>query len=211
MAAPRTRLALGVALVVVLATAWFVVGRGGPNAPGGPPRALSSVTTPTVTTSSVTRPSVDRRAPATAPPVDVVVAVPRWVPADVAATCRARGRSLSGAVVDCTPGRGIDGLLYRAFASVAALRAAYASEGTRAGGGGPSACAQGTPEERSWSAAGAPARPAGRYRCSRVVGRARLVWTDEAVRVLGVATRADGDLRSLYQWWTTVPGPTAPR
>ena len=39
---------------------------------------------------------------------------------------------------------------------------------------------------------------------------ARLVWTNEAVRVLGVATRADGDLRSLYQWWTTVPGPTVP-
>jgi hypothetical protein len=38
-------------------------------------------------------------------------------------------------------------------------------------------------------------------------GRARLVWSNERARVLAVASRGDGDLRSLFEWWTTVPGP----
>jgi hypothetical protein len=196
---PRARLALGVALLVVLAAAWALVGRGAPHAPGPTRAAPPRLTRPSVTGSPVTGSSVSAE-----------IAVPRWVPAVVAATCWAHRTSPAVSVVDCTPGRGVVSLRYRAFASVPALRAAYAAEGERAGGAGPSACAQGAPEERSWSVATAPARPAGRYRCSRVVGEARLVWTSEATRVLGVATRADGDLRSLYQWWTTVPGPTTP-
>jgi hypothetical protein len=194
-------LALGVALIVALATAWGVVGRGASNPPGRERVAPSA----TATGSSITP-----REPATAPTTDAVVATPPWVPAVVAATCRAHGTTRTSAVVECTPGRGVVSLMYRAFASVAALRAAYAAEGTRAGGVGPSACAAGAPEERSWSAAASPAAPAGRYRCSVVAGKARLVWTSEAAGVLGVATRADGDLRSLFQWWTTVPGPTTP-
>ncbi|HEY5013523.1 MAG TPA: hypothetical protein VIK61_12560, partial [Acidimicrobiia bacterium] len=47
-------------------------------------------------------------------------------------------------------------------------------------------------------------------------GHARIAWTSEHagaddVAVLAVATRSDADLRALYQWWTTVPGPTASR
>jgi hypothetical protein len=203
IAEPRVRLALGVVLVVGLAAAWFVVGHGAAGAPGRA-STLPSVTHP-ATTSSLS----ERRSPATPAAVDSVVAVPRWVPAGVAATCRTHGTSKSNTVVDCTPGRGVESLLYRAFASVAALRAAYASEGMRGGGAGPSACAQGAPEERSWSTAPEPTRAAGRYRCSLVERNARLVWTNEAAKILGVASRADSDLRSLYQWWTTVPGPTA--
>jgi hypothetical protein len=192
-ASPRARLTLGLALLMVLAAAWIVVGRGAVDDPGAPAPAA----TPTVTNRATPR-------------VDLVVAVPRCVPADVAATCRAYGASPSRVVVDCTPGRGVVRLRYRAFASVADLRAAYAVESTRRGGGGPSACAAGTPEERSWSSAASPARPVGRYRCSLVAGTARLMWTSEEALVLGLATRSDSDLRALYQWWTTVPGPDAP-
>jgi hypothetical protein len=52
--------------------------------------------------------------------------------------------------------------------------------------------------------------PVGRYHCSLAEDRAEIVWFSEPAAVLGVATRADADLRSLYQWWTTVPGPSAP-
>src|SRR6185503_7462588 len=100
-------------------------------------------------------------------------------------------------------GRGVETLRYRGFASLAALRAAYDDASPRAGGDGPSECARGGEEERSWSAAETPTHPEGRYRCSLVAGRARLVWSNERSRVLAIASRADGDLRSLYQWWTT--------
>ncbi len=202
-ASPRGRLTFGVALVVVLATAWVFVGRGAAD-----PVALGSSPTTRSTTRSTTTPS--RARAATAPDIDAVVAVPRWVPAGVAATCRAHGASPSRVVVDCTPGRGVARLRYRAFASVADLRHAYAVESARSGGAGPSACAAGLPEERSWSSAASPARPAGRYRCAVAAGNARLVWTSEATKVLGLATRTDRDLRTLYQWWTTVPGPNVP-
>jgi hypothetical protein len=137
----------------------------------------------------------------------VAVAVPRWVPTQIAATCRARAREGSEVVVDCTPGRGVDHLRYRAFASPADLRAAYDRDGGHRGGTGSPVCAAGGPEERTWSGSAAPSRPLGRYRCSLDRGRARLVWTDARARVIADATRTDADLRSLYEWWTTVPGP----
>jgi hypothetical protein len=178
--ARRVRLTLGIALVAVLGAAWALVGR---TAPGARPRA--------------SQPPL-AAAPSTVPP---------WVPAALASTCRATESRALGVVVECTPGRGVIALQYRGFVSVGALRAAYAAAAPRGGGVGPAACAQGSPEERSWSTAVAPAVARGRYRCSRVDGRARVVWTNERAGVLGSATRADGDLRSLYQWWTTVPGP----
>ena len=199
-ASPRTRLTLGVALVTLLAAAWVVVGL-----------AAVDNSRATVTNRAAPRVPASGARTTSVPRVEMVVAVPRWVPADVAATCRAHGPSPSRVVVDCTPGRGVDRLRYRAFASVADLRAAYAVESTRSGGGGPPACAAGMPEERSWSSATLPARPVGRYRCSLVAGTARLVWTSEQALVLGLASRSDGDLRTLYQWWTTVPGPNARR
>ena len=189
---PRARLALGLALVVGLAAAWTMVSR---RAPASGPVSIATSTT-------VAR---------TQPRAENVVTVPRWVPAAIAATCEARSvdepRSI---VVDCTPGRGVARLRYRGFSSVAALRAAYAAASPRGGGDGPSACAQGGTEERSWSVAETPSVADGRYRCSLVAGRARLVWSSERSRVLAIASRADGDLRSLYQWWTTVPGPNDP-
>jgi len=197
-ASPRLRLTLGFALVALLAAAWVVVGRGAVDTSRA---TITNRATPSVPASGARTTS--------APRVEMVVAVPRWVPAGVAATCRTHGPSPSRVVVDCTPGRGVDQLRYRAVASIADLRAAYAVESTRRGGRGSPACAAGMPEERSWSLAASPARPAGRYRCSLVAGTARLVWTSEEALVLGLASRSDGDLRTLYQWWTTVPGPNA--
>jgi hypothetical protein len=199
--APSLRLALGLAVVAVLAAAWIAVGPAASRArPSGP--------VPASRRSPHTAPAL---APQTDRPVEPVVAIPRWVPTALAATCRAHGSGASSIVVDCTPGRGVAGLRYRTFASVAALRAAYAVQGPRHGGVGPSACAEGRPEERAWSEAAAPARTVGRYRCSLVDGEARLEWTSERAGVLGIATRADADLRSLYQWWTSAPGPTTSR
>lgn len=189
---PRARLALGLVLVVGLAAAWMMVSR---PAPASAPVSIATSTT-------VAR---------TQPQAENVVTVPRWVPAAIAATCEARGVDESQSiVVDCTPGRGVARLRYRGFSSVASMRAAYDAASPRGGGDGPSECARGGKEERSWSVAEAPSEPNGRYRCSLVAGRARLVWSSERSRVLAIASRADGDLRSLYEWWTTVPGPNDP-
>lgn len=206
---PSARFALGVALVVGLGVAWVAVGSVGSG--GAAPVIEPSTSLPLHPATTAVRP-----APA---PVERAVAVPRWVPASIAATCDARASAPSSIVVSCTPGRGVVRLQYRAFVSVGALRAAYVSESSQKGGVGPPACAHGAAEERAWSTAGAPTVPVGRYRCSITGGRARIVWTSErvdvggvaglGVAVLGIATRADTDLRSLYRWWATVPGPTA--
>jgi hypothetical protein len=178
-------------LVVGLAVAWMWVGRR--------PAARGPVATGT--TAAVAQP---------VPRADRVVALPRWVPVAIGATCVAREHAdPQSVVVDCTPGRGVVRLRYRGFASVAALRGAYAAASPRRGGDGPSGCARGAVEERAWSSEETPTQPRGRYRCSLAAGRANLVWSTEQSRVLAIASRSDGDLRSLYQWWTTVPGPTA--
>jgi hypothetical protein len=141
------------------------------------------------------------------------VRVPAWVPRAIASTCRAHTGTAPGerVVVDCTPARGVAALRYRELTTSSALAAAY--DGRRPakprGGTGPSRCASGKNDERAWSDAATPTTVAGRYRCTLPHGAARIEWTDDARRVLAVATRADGDLRSLYTWWTTVPGPVA--
>ena len=189
----NTRLALGILLVVALAVAWVTVGRASSSEGVPPPASTARVSTASTASSRV-----------------IVTATPRWVPRSIAATCRAVGAAASNVVVDCAPGRGVAVLRYRAFPSKAALDAVYSATGTRVGGVGPSSCARGTPDERAWAPVGAPESPFGRYRCVLVAGRARLEWTTDALRVLAVATRADSDLRSLYEWWTSVPGPTVP-
>jgi len=176
-------------VVAVLAIAWVWVGRGATTEP-----ALNPATT------------VAKRP---APPVEpVVVTVPGWVPDAIAATCGAhRSETTRVVTVDCVPGRGVVSLQYRGFSSVTALRAAYAAAASLVGGAGPPGCKRGTHEERSWSAPASPSVPSGRYRCVVVGGRAHLVWSSERARVLAVASRGDGDLRSLFEWWSTVPGP----
>jgi hypothetical protein len=186
---PKARLGLGCAVVAVLAIAWVWVGRGATTEPAIDPG-----------TTAVTRP-----APTVEP---VVVTVPRWVPDAIAATCGARRSESTGVVtVDCVPGRGVVSLQYRAFSSLTALRAAYAAAAPLVGGAGPPGCTRGAHEERSWSAPASPSVPSGRYRCLVAGGHARLVWSNERARVLAFASRGDGDLRSLFEWWTTVPGP----
>lgn len=195
----RTRLALGVALVVVLAAGWIAVGGRGARPSAGPPA-------PRLTTTSRPRPPTTFRVS----PIAHAVSVPTWVPRAIAATCRARATTTASLVVDCTPGRGVISLRYRHFASLAALHAAYATAPSDRGGTGPPKCASGATDERSWSLATAPNIAVGRYRCALVDGHARIVWTSERECVLASADRADAELRSLYEWWTTVPGPTTP-
>jgi hypothetical protein len=176
-------------VIVVLAIAWAWVGRD----TTADPRSVAATT----------------GAPPTEPRVATVAAsVPRWVPRAIAATCGARRSATTGVVtVDCTPGRGVVTLQYRGFSSVTALRAAYASTSSVVGGAGSPGCKRGTHEERSWSTPGSPTVPSGRYECSVVGGHARVVWSSEHHRVLAIASRGDGDLQSLFAWWTTVPGP----
>jgi hypothetical protein len=201
---PNARFALGVALIVALGGAWIALGQPSSRA-SAPPRAGSP--RDTRATRDIDPTTTTERRPTGA--VARVVAVPGWVPRAIAATCHAHASAPVNVVVDCTPGRGVTRLQYRRFASVAALRIAYAAGSPPRGGTGPSACATGVTDERSWSVAASPRVPVGRYRCELVVGRARIVWSNERVTVMGIASRADADLRSLYQWWTTVPGPSA--
>ena len=185
---PGVRRALGVALIAVLATAWVLVGR---SEPDGLPTAVPTSQSP------------PRARAGPAARVEAVTTVPHWVPDAIASTCRARRKHPSNVVVvvDCTPGRGVIALQYRSFHTVAAVRAAYGALAPRRGGDGPSRCSRGAAEERSWSVSDAPTLATGRYRCSVVAGRARLVWSSEhaGAPVVAFASRADA------QYWTEAP------
>jgi hypothetical protein len=179
--------------------AWFALSSPAtPTAVPGPPHTAVPSSRAAATTAATTpKPARD-------------VPVPSWVPRAIASTCRARaGRPPSErVVVDCAPARGIATLRYRELTGPKALTIAFLGRRpTERGGTGPSRCANGLNDERAWSDADARATTAGRYRCTRPHGRAHIEWTDEALHVIAVATRSDGDLRSLYAWWTTVPGP----
>ena len=210
---PAARLALGGGLVVVLFFAWVAVGRQGAGSaapPAVPPATPSNALSATPSTTSASNPVPTAR-PRTVP-IGNAVAVPAWVPAAIAATCRARATAPPNVTVECTPGRGVVQLEYRGFESISALRAAYTTAPPRPRGAhsavGPAACAGGATDERSWSVVQEPTVAVGRFACALVGRRARITWTTEAAAVLASATRSDGDLRSWYQWWTTVPGPS---
>lgn len=64
---------------------------------------------------------------------------------------------------------------------------------------GPSACAHGVPDERSWSRPGAPHRVVGRFTCRISNGRAEMWWTDGDTLAHAVAPHAD--LATLFAWW----------
>ena len=186
---PRARLGFGCAVAAILAITWVWVGRGATSDP---------VPVAPTTVATQPRPRVE----------PVVVSVPRWVPRAIASTCTARRSATTGVVtVDCVPGRGVITLQYRGFSAIAELRTAYAATASVVGGAGSPGCKRGTREERSWSVQASPTVPSGRYECSLVGGRARLVWTSEHDRVLAIASRDDRDLRSLFEWWSAVPGP----
>ena len=86
------------------------------------------------------------------------------------------------------------------------LGAAYAREVRVAGEAhaGPARCAQGQPEERTWSRPDAPARIVGRYACVRAGERAAMWWTDDQ-GLLWHAIAHDGDLAALFSWWRGHP------
>lgn len=196
----RLRLGFGIALVAVLAIAWIGF------EPRGTPRQRRAVADLPVPTHATTRAT-------TATPRSHAVAVPPWVPPAIAATCRARSAVAPvRVVVDCDPGRGVVRLRYTQYASQAVMRRDYAAapRAQRAGNGAP-ACAGGETDERAWSTAARPETTVGRYRCTNAGARATIVWTDDRMHTLATAGRADADLRSLYLWWTTVPGPVASR
>lgn len=74
-------------------------------------------------------------------------------------------------------------------------------------GTGPSRCARGKAEVRTWSRVGAPGDVVGSYGCLRRDSRAEIVWTDDTISLLGRAVALDDDLGGLYRWWTTdAPG-----
>lgn len=197
----RGRLGLGIALVAGLAVAWFAL------APRPTPVAV-----PASTPDTAAEPTTVSRPPPTQPPT-TSKPVPPWVPRAIASTCHARTTAADAArlVVDCAPGRGVATLRYRELPNATALQTAYEGQRrARHNGTGPSRCASGRNDERAWSSSSTPATAAGRYRCSRPHAAARIEWTDDALDVVATATRTDGDLRSLYVWWTTVPGPVEP-
>jgi hypothetical protein len=90
----------------------------------------------------------------------------------------------------------------RLLGTADAKRTYVASSGARlAPRHGPPACAQGRPEERSWSRPETPEVVAGRYHCRREDGAAAMWWTDEH-GVIAHAVAADDDLARLFAWWT---------
>ena len=66
---------------------------------------------------------------------------------------------------------------------------------------GASRCADGDPDERSWSRPDAPTRVVGRFSCELVDGRAEMWWTEGGT--LSHAIAPDADIAALYAWWLT--------
>jgi hypothetical protein len=70
------------------------------------------------------------------------------------------------------------------------------------GARGAPTCERGQPDERAWSAPGAPGVVVGRYACRHTAtGAAEMWWTDGDAGLLAHATREDGDLAALFAWW----------
>ncbi len=199
----RLRLGLGVSLVLVLAIG-LTVTRGGPASPEPVPTPPRNAAGSSITSRSGADPASSTTT--SAAPARAVVAVPSWIPSAFAATCGA-WRADRVVHVECTPGRGIVTLHYRALPNVTAMRAAYGALAPRGGADGAPACAQGRAEERSWSWPARPATVEGRYRCTIGAGHARLVWSSDRLAVVAEAERGDTDLRSLYAWWAAEAGP----
>jgi len=75
---------------------------------------------------------------------------------------------------------------------------------------GAPACAAGHAEERAWSRPSSPTAVAGRYSCRVAAGRADLWWSVDDAGLVAHATRADGDLASLFTWWRVHSEPPSP-
>lgn len=191
----RRRLVAAGVLVAALAVACVLVTRGrgadppaGPAAPGGgravpapPSQAAAPAGAAGAPAGAAAREAEALRALTGAPE-----------------TCRARVEE-DGVRLTCRIEHGTVELARPADPAREYRRALGPADGTRATG--PPACAAGRPEERAWSRPDAPAVTAGRYACRVVAGRAEIWWTEDATALLAHATRADGDLAALYEWW----------
>jgi hypothetical protein len=168
-------------------------------------------TVPTSPTSSIDpTPSTDPAGPGAALTPDELVAL---LPTASAARCRpalALDARASAAVV-CDLDAPTLRLELRVFAAASARNGRFAElAGAAPNGTGSPRCARGRAEVRTWSHRSVPAAVAGVYTCRLRGGVAEIVWTDDALGILGVA-RADGiDLAQLFEWWRTdAPGAMA--
>jgi hypothetical protein len=166
------------ALIAGLAAAWLIAGRHSP-------------------------PAVDAVAQAPMTAASTTVTAPRTTTSTTVPVSRDCG-ALSGAqpVVRCVIGAvDVDvRLLSSARVGAAYRRASGADVAARTGS---PACAHGAPDERAGSAATAPIRAIGRYRCRFEHGLAAMWWTNGDRLVHAVAR--DADLAGLFSWWRSHP------
>jgi hypothetical protein len=168
-------------VVVALAVGWFVTARIGNG------DALAQGSAPATAVTTTAGPSPDR-------------AVLELLPGD--AQCRDQDRST--ATVHCVlAGIDVDYRRVTTRAVAATYRATIGMHRTPAGSIGAPACARGGQEERAWSRPDTPRRVAGRYACRVEQGRAAMWWTVDDRGLLAHAIASNGDLASLFAWWSS--------
>ncbi len=76
---------------------------------------------------------------------------------------------------------------------------------------GESMCAHGRPESRTWARQETPDEVSGVFGCQVIDGRAEIVWTDDAMGLVGRAVAQNSDLSKLFVWWAeAAPGASIP-
>jgi hypothetical protein len=167
-----------------------------------PPRVVATTTPRAVSTTMVST-------TATAPSAIGADALLTLVPAGWRPRCRPAavlaGAATAGVV--CEPAGTVDRVELFRFANPATLADAVGRVGRGVAVGGSDArarCAVGVPENRAWRRPDAH-NAAGRYICRRDAAGAQLAWSDTTRELLVQATRANGDLATLFAWWTSAP------
>jgi hypothetical protein len=125
---------------------------------------------------------------------------PRCRPAAVLAAAATAG-------LVCEPGGTVDRVELWRFGDATTLSDAVARVGRGVAVGGADSrprCATGMPENRAWRRPDAR-NAAGRYVCRHDAAGAQLAWSDTTRDLLVQATRANGDLATLFAWWTSAP------
>lgn len=171
------------------------------RSPGGASTAARSATTATTASGAPSaRPPTPRSSSTTVSPpdrADAAAAALRSL-VDAPASCATRGRG-AGVTLTCPIEGGV--VEYRRPATPGDEYRRAVGPRDPAVASGPAACASGGEEERAWSRPDAPTVTAGRYACRVVEGRAELWWTEDATALLARASRSDGDLAALFEWW----------
>ena len=193
------QLLVGGAVVVVGVVAFTGLQPDDPGLPEGPQAAVASTPLPSATDAASEAARDDRPA--------AIVLPEAW---------RDRCRDAPGlddaaaAAVVCAPTTGVTRLELRRIDDPAMLGERFAQlVPDRAQGDGPSQCALGRAEVRSWSRPAEPAAAVGVYACRVVDGAAEIVWVDRPSGLLARAVAADADLAGLFTWWLTAELPEA--